>query len=74
MRAEVQGKTLQVQFEGDDEESWELAAKGDKTALRVVRDKAWAFARARGASEGQLRAIQKALSDAGYYLGMPRRA
>lgn len=73
MRAEVQGKTLLVQFEGDDEESWDLAAKGDKTSLRAVRDKAWAYARERGASEGQLRAIQKALSDAGYYLGTPRK-
>lgn len=73
MRAEVEGRTLSIQFEGDAEKTWDLPSKGDKIALRVVRDKAWTFARDRGASKGQLAAIQKSLSDAGYYLGTPRK-
>lgn len=74
MHAKVyQGKTcdnLRVLFHGNGaDERWDLpkdrSAKGE---IRAVMNAALAFGEANGASRGQLFAIRKALTDAGYHL------
>jgi hypothetical protein len=46
--------------------------KGDKKEIRKVRDAAMAFGQENRATPGQMNAIAKAFSDAGYYLTGPR--
>lgn len=49
--------------------TWKLPAdKKDKQEIRRIREEALDFGRANGATDGQLNAIAKAFSDAGYYL------
>jgi len=54
-------------------QAWDLPSKSDRDAIREVRDKALEFAERHGASNGQLKAIMKALTENGYYLIGPRR-
>jgi hypothetical protein len=55
-------------------QTWNLPSKNDKEGIRVVVNEALAFGEHHGASEGQLKAIRKALTDNGYYLIGPRRS
>jgi hypothetical protein len=69
LRTSAKGGELMVEFAGEKVRTWSLPqSQSDKAKIRAVRDDAWAYARSVGASDGQLRAIQKALSDAGYHL------
>jgi hypothetical protein len=59
---------LHVSFAGGPERSWSLPGKNDKAALLAMREKAVAFVRENKATLGQVNALKKTLTDAGYYL------
>ncbi len=67
---ENSGDYLKVSFhDGGTEKNWDLPEdRADKTGIRTVRNSALEFGEANGASSGQLFAIRKALTDAGYHL------
>jgi len=60
---------LIVEFEGGDPKIFSGLPrdKSDKAAIQRVRADAHTYARAEGASQGQIDAITKALNEAGYY-------
>lgn len=68
MRSRVQGSRFTVTFDDGPEHAWNLPSKSDKDALRKVRDAAANFATEHGATQGQIYAVYKALTDAGYHL------
>jgi hypothetical protein len=69
MTAQVADGRLSVGFESGARQAWDLPAEqADKAGIRQVRDAALAFALQNGASQGQRRAVMKALSDAGYFI------
>lgn len=59
---------LHLEFQGGASSSWTLPDRSDKVGIRAVLDKATEFARANGASFGQLMAVRKALTNGGYHL------
>ncbi len=61
---------LLVSFEdGDARNQWDLPAdRSDKSSIRAVMNAALSFGEMNEASKGQLMAIRKALTDAGYHL------
>ena len=61
-------KELVVSFEGGSVKSWPLPAREDKHAIRRIRDQAVRFGEENGATLGQIDAIKKALTAAGYHL------
>ena len=68
LSAYVEGDRLALSFANGPERTWKLPARSDKEALRVVREKAVAFAKDNDATTGQVNAVKKALTEAGYYL------
>ncbi len=68
MATEVRGNFLHVSFESGVANKWQLPDPSDKQGIRTVRDLAVSFAKQNGASFGQERAVQKALTNAGYWL------
>jgi len=64
----VENEQLQVTFQSGNSESWDLPPKYDKDGIRGVRDQAVAFAEMYNATEGQVNAVKKALTDNGYWL------
>ena len=68
MSARVENGCLSVSFQSGHAESWDLPSKGDKEGIRKVRDRACEFAEMNGATEGQVNAVKKALTDKGYHL------
>ena len=64
----VKNGTLFVEFENGKKNQWGLPAKGDRERIRKVRDIAVEFAQQNSASFGQVNAVKKALTDAGYYV------
>lgn len=69
MSARVERGQLLVQFADNEKKRWELPDPSDKGAIRRIRGEAIAFALEHGASDpGQVNAVKKALTDAGYYL------
>jgi hypothetical protein len=68
MSTEVRRNQLHVSFHVGPACSWELPPPYDKAAIRVVRDKAVIFAGENGATKGQIMAVMKALTSAGFYL------
>lgn len=68
MSAYLSGTQLHVSFASGPSSSWPLPLNTDKAALRTMRDKAIAFATKNAATIGQLNAVKKALTDAGYHL------
>lgn len=68
MSAEVRGNFLHVSFENGAVNKWQLPSPSNKEGIRKVRDLAVNFAKQNGASFGQERAVQKALTNAGYWL------
>ena len=68
MRSFLSSNHLRVSFYDGPSQSWMLPQRSDKLGIRSVRDKAVAFARANGATNGQVNAVRKALTDGGYHL------
>lgn len=68
MSAKVIDGKLSVAFANGPEKRWPLPIKDNKRALRTLRDTAVAFAQQQGATEGQLKAVIKAMTSAGYHL------
>lgn len=64
----VRSGTLFVEFENGRKNQWGLPDQGDRDGIRKVRDIAVEFARQNSASFGQMNAVKKALTDAGYYV------
>lgn len=64
----IETDQLHVSFQDGASQSWKLPERSDKTAIRKVRDMAVAFAKANGATIGQVNAVKKALTDADYHL------
>jgi len=68
MSAYLSGTQFHVSFASGPSSSWSLPSKTDKAALRAMRDKAVAFATKNAATNGQVAAVKKALTEAGYHL------
>lgn len=68
MVARVDNGELSIKFHSGPSKRWHLPSKDDKTGIRKVRDDAVKFAAGVGAAFGQLQAVKKALTDAGYYV------
>jgi len=68
MSAWVENERLHVTFQSGNSESWALPPKSDKDGIREVRDQAVEFAEMYDATEGQVNAVKKALTDNGYWL------
>ncbi len=68
MTREVNGGKFTVEFADGASRSWSLPEKNDKAGIRRVRDAAIKFARENGATEGQVAAVMKGLTEAGYHL------
>ena len=60
---------LQIEYKSGPRKQFVLpASKNEKMAIREILDSALAFGKMTGATIGQLNAIRKALTDAGYHL------
>ena len=68
MSSYIQSNHLHVSFQEGSSDSWTLPNRSDKNGIRIVRDKAVAFAKENKATIGQVNAVKKALTDAGYHL------
>ena len=68
MSSYLSANQLHVSFVSGPSSSWTLPSKTDKTSLRAAREKAIAFAKKHGATLGQVNAVKKTLTDAGYHL------
>lgn len=68
MSSYISNGQLHVSFLSGASSSWTLSPQTDKASLRIVRDKAVAFAKNHGATIGQINAVKKTLTDAGYHL------
>jgi hypothetical protein len=68
MSSYIDRNGLHLEFQGGANSSWMLPDPSDKVGIRAVLDKAIEFARANGASFGQVMAVRKALTSGGYYL------
>lgn len=69
---QITDKEVSFRFDNDTWKTWKLPAnKEDKQEVRRIREEALDFGRANGATPGQLNAIGKMFSDAGYYLNDP---
>ena len=64
----VRNGTLFVEFENGRKNQWGLPDQKDRDGIRKVRDIAVEFARQNSAFFGQMNAVKKALTDAGYYV------
>ncbi len=64
----ISGNELRVAFASGPMKSWKLPAKEDKESLRMIRKEATTFAEKHGATIGQVNAVRKTLTDAGYHL------
>ncbi|MFQ5708728.1 MAG: hypothetical protein ACE5HO_14830 [bacterium] len=70
---QVVGQELLVSFKDGISKKWSLPSRDDKIAIRRVRDEATTFAKQNGATPGQVDAVKKALTSAGYYLTGPHQ-
>jgi len=68
LSAKVEEGKLRVRFDGGPNREWTLPSKSDKSALRKTTYDAMEFAGHNGATDGQILAVRKALTDAGYHL------
>jgi negative regulator of replication initiation len=64
----VENGELLVAFADGPSRRWPLPHKDNKMEIRMVREKALAFAEQQGATEGQLKGVIKAMTSAGFYL------
>ena len=75
LHRDLNGKEVTFGFGDGPRKTWKLPPnKADKHQVRRIREEALEFGKANGATPGQLNAIAKAFSDAGYYLTGPRPA
>jgi hypothetical protein len=72
LSSRVEGGQLLLAVEGE-EISWDLPARHEIERIRTITYEALDWAEERGATIGQLKAVRKALSEAGYFIGKPRR-
>ena len=68
MSSHVSNGRLIVDFASGHRREFKLPQKTDKSGIRLVRDEACLFADEHDATLGQLTAVKKALTDAGYYV------
>lgn len=68
MTARVEDGHLFVAFQGGASQEFLLPDRTDKNRIRVVRNRAAEFAEKNGATLGQVNAVKKALTEAGYHL------
>jgi hypothetical protein len=68
MVARVDDGQLNIRFNSGHTKRWALPSRDDKAAIRKVRDEAVKFAEGTGVVFGQLQAVKKALTEAGYYV------
>lgn len=68
MSAKIDGQELVVAFAGGASKRWSLPKRDDKAGIRRVRDAAVQFAVENGATVGQVFAVKKTLTEAGYHL------
>ncbi len=59
---------LHIEFHGGNSSSWTLPDRSDKAGIRVVLEKALVFAKTNGATQGQINAVRKTLTNDSYYL------
>jgi hypothetical protein len=68
MSAQVTNQRLDIEFEGMPSRTFALPGNlSDKNSIKQTRAEAHSYARAQGATQGQIDAITKALNEAGYY-------
>lgn len=68
MSANVDMNKLTVEFASGDRKEFQLPNRNDKLEIRNTRDKACEFAESVGATLGQINAVKKALTEAGYHI------
>jgi len=68
MSAYVKANQVHVAFHRGPAQSWQLPQRSDKDGIRAVWDQAVRFALEHGATDGQVGAVKKALTEAGYHL------
>lgn len=68
MSTYVEDDQLHVSFKLGATKSWPLPSCDDKEGIRIVRSEATEWATDNGASPGQVDAVKKALTSAGYHL------
>jgi len=68
MTAKVIGDKLLVVFGGGVSKDWRMPPRRDRTGVGKVLRSAARFAEKHGASDAQVKRIERALEDAGYYL------
>lgn len=68
MSSYLSANRLHISFASGPSASWALPSRTDKTSLRVVRENAVTFAKKHDATVGQVNAVKKTLTDAGYHL------
>ena len=72
MSTRVEHGYLVVGFADGQLKRWKLPDCSDKESIRRVRNAAVAFAQRNQATVGQINAVKKALTEAGYYVTQPR--
>jgi len=68
MSSNISQNRLIVKFASGERKEWVLPDKSDKNGIRIVRNAAGAFAIDCGATEGQVNAVYKTLTEGGYHL------
>lgn len=68
MSAKVNGQEFNISFLDGASKVWSLPKRDDKVGIRRVKEAAVQFAKENGASNGQVYAVMKALTEAGYHL------
>ena len=68
MSANISQGRLVVEFATGERKEWVLPVKSDKGKIRKSKDEAGVFAQNCGATEGQVNAVYKALTEGGYHL------
>jgi len=70
----IVGSKFEVRFPDDGNyRTWDLPSRNDKDGIRKMLYEALDFGEQNGATEGQLKAIRKELTNNGYYLRGPRK-
>lgn len=68
MSSKVIEDKLVVTFQSGASRKWELPPRHDKASIRAIKSQATGFAKENNATIGQVNAVVKALTDAGYHL------
>jgi hypothetical protein len=68
LRAKCTGNELIFQFDSGPQKKVVLPQPEDKTAIRKIRDEAVSWATQHGATEGQIKFVQKEFTSRGYHV------